>query len=168
MQVDRINIAILGSTNVGKSTLISVISSARPKIANYPFTTLVPNLGVVEFHKKKKVFCDIPGLIEGAYTGKGLGDQFLRHVKRSKVLIHMLDATSEHLEKDYLAIRNELEKFDKKLLKKPEIIVINKIDAVSDWKKKHAKFIKKYKPLAISAVSKKGIKELLGKIFKKN
>jgi len=155
------DVGIIGLPNAGKSTLISVISSARPEIADYPFTTIIPNLGVVEIYDKKLVFCDIPGLIEGAHAGKGLGDKFLRHVKRTGILLHLLDANSENIEKDYKTIRAELEKYDKKILDKKEIIAISKIDVVPDWKEKHKKFIAKYKPLAFSSITKEGLDEVL-------
>lgn len=161
------DVGIIGMPNVGKSTLISVISSARPEIADYPFTTLVPNLGVVEHNKKRKVFCDVPGLIEGAWQGKGLGDQFLKHIQRTKKLLHLLDATSEDLNKDYIMIRKELEKYDKSLAKKPEVIAINKIDANPEFSKKNKEFIKKYNPVLISAKTRKGIDALLEKVFEK-
>ncbi len=161
------DVGIIGMPNVGKSTLISQISSARPEIADYPFTTIIPNLGVVEFDGKRKVFCDVPGLIEGAYLGKGLGVQFLKHIQRTKVLLHILDATSENLEKDYKLIRNELIRYDKKLGLKKEIIAVNKIDLNLDWQKQNKRFILKHSPIAISSITKEGIDKLLKKVFEK-
>lgn len=167
------DVGIIGFPNVGKSTLITKISNARPKIANYAFTTLKPNLGVVSFKGKNFVVADIPGLIEGAHKGKGLGDEFLRHIERCRVLIHLLDASSENLKKDYLTINNELKLYSKNLAKKPQIIVINKIDLYP--KEEHIKILKekwekfppkiKQKPLLISAVSGEGLEELLNKII---
>ena len=158
------DVGIIGLPNSGKSTLLSVITKAKPKIANYNFTTLMPNLGVANYREKEFVICDIPGLIEGASKGKGLGDKFLKHIERTKILIHLLDATRSDLEKDYDQIQKELEDWNPKLLEKKQIIVINKIDAIPNFSKIHQKFIKKYHPQAISAVAKKGIDELLLKI----
>lgn len=123
-------VGIIGLPNAGKSTLLARISAARPKIADYPFTTLEPNLGVAQIDKKTFVVADIPGLIEGASDGKGLGVKFLRHVERTKLLWHLVDATSADPVKDYRTIRDELQKFSAALAKKPEIIVLNKIDAM--------------------------------------
>jgi len=126
------DVGIIGLPNAGKSTLISVISAARPKIADYPFTTLVPNLGVVQYGEGKSwVVADIPGLIEGAHRGEGLGHRFLKHVSRTRLLLHLLDASrireEEPLE-DWLAINRELGLFDPALAEKPQIVVANKID----------------------------------------
>ena len=154
------DVGLIGLPNAGKSTLISVISRARPKIANYPFTTLEPNLGVVKYRDKTFVVCDIPGLIEGAAEGKGLGDRFLRHVSRTKVLVHLIDSTSDDYNRDYKAVRNELGKFDKELLEKKEIIVLTK----SELRQSE---IKKFKYDAeISAVTSKNIDKLLSLILK--
>jgi len=163
------DVGIIGLPNVGKSTLLSRISSARPKIASYPFTTLVPNLGIVEIDNFSFVACDIPGLIEGAYQGKGLGDKFLRHIERCRVLIHLLDATSSDLAKDYRIIMKELKKFSEKLTKKPQIIAINKIDAIDRLKVKSLKLkikkeINKEEIFFISAVTGEGIKDLLYRV----
>ncbi len=159
------DVGLIGLPNAGKSTLLSRISSAKPKIANYPFTTLEPNLGVVRVDDEFSfTAADIPGLIEGASQGKGLGDKFLRHIKRTKVLVHLIDANSTSIESDYASIRKELEKFDPQLLKKPEIVVINKIDTTDQKTLKLSAKIKKLNPVFISAVSGKGIKELLYKI----
>ncbi len=160
------DVGIIGMPNAGKSTLISKISDSRPKIANYPFTTLEPNLGVVELHKKRLVFADVPGLIEGAGNGKGLGHKFLKHVERCIVLVHMLDGTDENLEKNFEIIENELKKFSTKLFKKKRIVVINKIDSSEKNKKNISKFSNSRKDVfQISAVSGEGLKELLIKIF---
>jgi GTP-binding protein len=124
-------VGIIGLPNAGKSTLISSLSAARPKIADYPFTTLVPNLGVV---KKPTgdgtVFADIPGLIEGASQGAGLGHDFLRHIERTRVLLHVIDATSEDVIGDYHTIQEELKAYRRGLEKRPQILALNKVDAV--------------------------------------
>lgn len=125
------DVGIIGVPNAGKSTLLSNISNAKPKIADYPFTTIVPNLGVVERDFERMVFADIPGLLEGASEGIGLGFEFLRHVKRTRVLVHVLDCTSENVLEEYDAIRNELFLFDEEVGDKPELVALNKVD-VSD------------------------------------
>ena len=117
--------------NAGKSSLLSVITKAKPKIANYPFTTLNPNLGVANYSNKEVTIADIPGLIEGAHEGIGLGDKFLRHIERCKILIHLMDITNENILENYLKIRKELSKYSNNLLKKKEIIVFNKIDMIN-------------------------------------
>lgn len=127
------DVGIIGLPSVGKSTLISVVSSAKPKIAEYEFTTLVPNLGVVEVHDRSFVMCDVPGLIEDASKGKGLGHQFLKHIERCAVLLHLLDAThGETVVKDYNTIRKELEAHSPALAEKTEVVVLNKIDVVDN------------------------------------
>jgi GTP-binding protein len=163
------DVGIIGLPNAGKSTLISVISAARPKIADYPFTTLVPNLGVVSYGESKSfVVADIPGLIEGAHRGEGLGHKFLKHVSRTRVLIHLLDA-SLVAEADPLAewraINRELELFDPELAAKPQIVVANKIDlpeareAAVLLKEKLASMSVPF--CAISAVTHEGLRELV-------
>lgn len=149
------DVGIIGLPNAGKSTLISAISHARPKVADYPFTTLEPVLGVASYDKKNIILADIPGLIEGASEGRGLGHKFLRHIERTKLLLHLIDSTSENPQKDYQTIRSELEKFSKDLSLKPEIIVLSKIDLVKTLPKMSKS------DLAISAATGKGIKELL-------
>ena len=126
------DVGIVGLPNSGKSSLLSVLTSAKPKIANYPFTTTNPNLGVSIYNNKEITLADIPGLIEGAHEGIGLGDKFLRHIERCKSLLHLVDITEENLLENYFKIRNELSKYSKKLLKKKEIIVLNKIDMLSN------------------------------------
>lgn len=126
------DVGLIGLPNAGKSTLISTISDAKPKIANYPFTTLSPVLGVVKYHDKSFIVADIPGLIEGASEGKGLGLTFLRHVKRTRVLVHLIDALSDDYARDYQTIRTELGKYDPEMLKKPEIVVISKGELITD------------------------------------
>ncbi len=126
------DVGLVGLPNAGKSTLLSVISNARPQIADYPFTTLVPNLGVVDMDKQTFLVADIPGLIEGAAEGKGLGDEFLRHVERTKVLIHLIDASSEDVAAAYKTIQNELKSYRVDLSALPQVIVLNKIDALDE------------------------------------
>ncbi len=122
---------IIGLPNAGKSSLLSKCTRAKPKIANYPFTTINPNLGVLNINHKEIVLADIPGLIEGSHKGIGLGDKFLRHIERCKVLIHLIDISEKDITENYLKIRNELSKYDKKILKKTEIIVFNKLDLIN-------------------------------------
>jgi GTP-binding protein len=124
------DVGIIGYPSVGKSSLIAAVSSARPKIADYPFTTLVPNLGVVGVADREFVLCDVPGLIEGASDGKGLGDKFLRHIERCGMLLHLLDVSRDDIVADYKAIRKELEAYSPTLAAKPEYVVLNKIDLV--------------------------------------
>ncbi|MBI2453438.1 GTPase ObgE [Candidatus Peregrinibacteria bacterium] len=169
------DIGLIGMPSVGKSTIISRISNARPKIADYPFTTLIPNLGVCDlalFDSKERdksfVIADIPGLIEGAHQGKGLGDEFLRHVSRTKVLIHILDANSSTLIQDYATIRHELEAYDKNLVKKEQLVVLNKIDLIDSellefLKKEIIKACPKLKNriFSVSAVSGSGIRDMV-------
>ena len=122
---------IIGLPNAGKSSLLSRCTRAKPKIANYPFTTINPNLGVLNMNHKEVILADIPGLIEGSHKGVGLGDKFLRHIERCKVLIHLIDISEKDIIGNYLKIRNELSKYDKSILKKREIVVFNKSDLVN-------------------------------------
>lgn len=124
-------VGIIGLPNAGKSTLISALSAARPKIADYPFTTLIPNLGVVRKPTGDgTVFADIPGLIEGASQGAGLGHDFLRHIERTRVLLHLIDATSDDVVRDYNTIQQELQAYGRGLVERPQVLALNKIDAV--------------------------------------
>ncbi len=125
------DVGIVGMPNSGKSSLLSVLTKAKPKIANYPFTTTNPNLGVTSYSDKEITIADIPGLIEGAHEGIGLGDKFLRHIERCKSLIHLIDVTENDILENYLKIRKELSKYSNSLLKKKEIIVFNKIDIIN-------------------------------------
>ena len=134
------DVGIIGFPNAGKSTLISRISAAKPKIASYPFTTLIPNLGVVHVDNRSFVACDIPGLIEGASTGKGLGDFFLKHIERCSILLHLLDASNARIDdtfepqrliENYRKLRHELENYSTVLAHKREYVVLNKIDLLS-------------------------------------
>lgn len=162
------DVGLVGLPNSGKSTLLSVLSNARPKIADYEFTTLEPNLGVLKVGDKHLVIADIPGLIEGASEGKGLGIQFLRHIERTKVLIHLIMAnggTAGEIYKKYLVIRGELKNFGANLEEKKEIVVLSKIDLVdSSLVTKAVKYFKKKKInlLPISAATGAGVKKLIG------
>jgi GTP-binding protein len=122
------DIGIIGLPNAGKSSLLAAITRARPKIASYPFTTLDPNLGVSFYGDKEVTLADIPGLVEGAHKGIGLGDKFLRHIERCKILLHLIDLSEENLQENYLKIRKELSQYDSILGKKKEIIIFNKSD----------------------------------------
>lgn len=160
------DIGLLGFPNVGKSTLLSVISDARPKIANYHFTTLTPNLGVVKHYDTNFVVADIPGLIEGAADGAGLGHEFLRHIERVRLLVHLVDISgSEERDplEDYKIIRNELKNYSKKLFELPEIIVANKCDLIEENNEKIAQ-LESYtgkEVLKISAATTEGVKKLV-------
>ena len=166
------DVGLVGLPNAGKSTLITSVSNARPEIANYPFTTLIPNLGVVDIHDSSLLFADIPGLIRGASLGKGLGDEFLRHIERTKVLVHLIDANSEQIETDYKVIREELSAYKIDLSQKPFVVALNKIDSLSDEQiEKQLKILKKAvgknaKVIKISALSRLNIKPLLEEIYK--
>lgn len=169
------DVGLVGFPNVGKSTLLSRVTNAQPKIANYHFTTLNPNLGVVDFEDGGFVIADIPGLIEGASEGIGLGHEFLRHIERTKVMIHMVDAASvegrDPIE-DIRAINKELEAYNPKLLEKPQVIAANKIDAIYEGENEIIQKLREtFEPegievYPISAVSGKGVKELLYEVKK--
>ena len=124
------DVGIIGLPNAGKSSFLSRCTRAKPKIANYPFTTINPNLGVLNINHKEIVLADIPGLIEGSHKGIGLGDKFLRHIERCKTLIHLIDISEKDILGNYLKIKSELSKYDKKILKKTEIIIFNKLDLI--------------------------------------
>lgn len=126
------NVGLVGLPNAGKSTFLSVTTRAKPKISDYPFTTLIPQLGVAKIHDKDFIIADIPGLIEGAHKGKGLGDKFLAHIERCQVLIHLIDISQPDLVSTYEQIRNEMTLYCKELSDKPEVIVFNKTDLVDD------------------------------------
>ena len=164
------DIGIVGMPNSGKSSLLSVLTSAKPKIANYPFTTINPNLGVTNYNNKEITLADIPGLIEGAHEGIGLGDKFLRHIERCKNILHLIDITDDNLLENYSKVRKELVKYSKKLTKKREIIVFNKIDMVSDQEinKKIDIFAKKIKKkiYPISALKHKGLTTIKRELIK--
>lgn len=126
------DVGLVGLPNAGKSTFLSVVSSAKPEVANYPFTTLTPHLGVADFDKTSLLIADIPGLIEGAAKGKGLGHQFLRHVERTGVLLHLIDGYSNDIVKDYKTIKNELKAYSKDLADRPEVVAITKTEGLDD------------------------------------
>jgi GTP-binding protein len=156
---------LVGLPNAGKSTFLAATSAARPKIADYPFTTLTPQLGVVEIDGREFVLADIPGLIEGAHEGTGLGDRFLGHIERCRVLLHLVDGTGEHAGKDYKTVRAEVEAYGGGLVDKPEIVALSKIDAMTPEQiKEQAARLKracKKTPLLLSAHSRKGVPEAL-------
>jgi len=164
------DVGLVGVPNAGKSSLLAAVTNATPKIANYPFTTLEPNLGVVELaHDKTMVLADIPGLIEGAHMGVGLGFEFLRHIQRTRVIVHLLDGLSEDPLSDYSQINSEMALFDEKLADKPQIVTLNKIDLpmVSE---KLAEIQAGFKKLGvtifpISAVAQTNVKELMWQVF---
>lgn len=161
------DVGLIGYPSVGKSTLISVVSNARPKIAEYPFTTLQPNLGLVGVGEESFVLADLPGLIENAHQGFGLGIRFLKHIERCRVFIHVLDLTREDPYDDYLKINYELEMYDDVLLKRPQIIVANKIDMPETAAKLEMLKKKIAKPIiAISALQKKETNKLMFKALK--
>ncbi|HRV76157.1 MAG: GTPase ObgE [Candidatus Nomurabacteria bacterium] len=163
------DVGLVGMPNAGKSTFLASVTKAKPKIADYPFTTLIPNLGIATVDKKGIVIADIPGLIKGASSGKGLGIQFLKHIERSKVILHFVDFWSDDTSDSYLTIRRELKSYSKLLADKPEIISFTKVDGIDDIevKKKIAEFKKetklgtKVKIYAISSVAHIGTEELL-------
>jgi GTP-binding protein len=168
------DVGIVGLPNAGKSTLLSIISNAKPEIANYPFTTLHPNLGVVDIDKNHSLlFADIPGLIEGASKGKGLGDEFLRHVERTSTLVHLIDFYSEDILADYKTIQKELKEYQVDLSKLPQVVALTKVEGV-DKKEVEQKIkllkkeVKRGTPvLAISGPSGEGVKGLLRETWKK-
>ncbi|GAB4534416.1 MAG: GTPase ObgE [Pleurocapsa sp.] len=163
-------VGIIGLPNAGKSTLIAALSSARPKIANYPFTTLVPNLGVVRKPTGDgTVFADIPGLIEGASEGIGLGHEFLRHIERTRVLLHLIDVTADDPIVDYQTIQQELKAYGRGLAERPQIIAFNKIDAVDaetlELVTRELQELTTAPIFTISAVTRKGLDDLLQHIW---
>jgi GTPase len=161
---------LVGLPNAGKSTFLAATTAARPKIADYPFTTLYPGLGVVRADDREFVLADIPGLIEGAHEGLGLGDRFLGHVERCRVLLHLVDATCEHAGKAYKTVRGELEAYGNGIEDKHEIVALSKIDALDkETLKKQMERLKRasgQKPILVSAVSGEGVPEALRILLK--
>ncbi len=166
---------LIGLPNAGKSTFLASCTAAKPKIADYPFTTLSPGLGVVRLGAPQDgvefVLADIPGLIEGAHEGHGLGDRFLGHVERTKILLHLIDATADDVVASYKTIRKELKAYGNGLIEKPEIIALNKCDALSpdeikDKMAKLKKVAKKTPVYPISAATQQGVKDILWELFK--
>jgi GTP-binding protein len=160
------DVGVIGLPNAGKSTLLAAISAARPKVADYPFTTLTPHLGVVDLGPNQRfIVADVPGLIEGASLGAGLGTRFLGHVERTKVLIHMIDATLEDPAAAWRTIRSELTAYGAGLAEKPELVALNKIDAIDEdvlaAKIRSLAGACGEDPFAISAVSSSGVRQLL-------
>jgi len=161
---------IIGLPNAGKSTFLSAVSRAKPKIADYPFTTLIPNLGVINIYDNEFVMADIPGLIEGAHEGYGLGTRFLGHVERTSVLLHLIDMTQDDIVGAYKTVRDELEAYGGNLAEKPEVIALNKMDALGqelaeDQRNILSKSIRK-KVHILSAVSGEGVENILGEIWR--
>ena len=163
------DIGIIGLPNAGKSSLLASFTNANPKIANYQFTTLNPNLGVASYDDKEITIADIPGLVEGAHKGTGLGTQFLKHIERCKTLLHLIDITSEDLKKSYQQVKNELKKYSNKLIKKKELIVLNKIDLIDEKEVNY--IIKDFKKntksevIAISTFNKTSVSKIKSKLL---
>ena len=163
------DIGIIGLPNAGKSSLLASLTSANPKIANYKFTTLNPNLGVAMYDDKEITLADIPGLIEGAHTGTGLGIKFLKHIERCKTLLHLIDITEEDLVKSYKQVRDELKKYSKDLLKKEELVVFNKVDLIEEnqIKKKISIFREEIDKnvISMSTLDKKTVSDIKSKLI---
>lgn len=160
------DVGLIGLPNAGKSTLLAASSNARPKIADYPFTTLYPNLGLVGIDEDEFIMADIPGLISGAHEGRGLGDRFLGHIERCAVLLHLIDGLSSNITKDFAEIRKELNAYARDLNTKPILVALNKVDAMDEKtrikaRKQLEKIIDKDKIFELSGISGEGVKELL-------
>jgi len=156
------DIGLVGKPNVGKSTLLARLTSARPKVGAYPFTTLRPHLGVLDYHDRTVVLADIPGLIEGAHSGKGLGHEFLRHIERTKVLVCMLDASCADFGGELESLRRELRLYDVDLTDKPYVVALNKVDLLPESEVRALKREAKFFP--VSAVTGYGLKDLVGRM----
>ena len=168
------DVALVGKPNVGKSTLLSVISNAKPKIADYEFSTLSPNLGVVKIFDDSFVVADIPGLIDGASEGAGLGHEFLAHIERTRLVVHVIDASGYYgndIVEDYKTINNELKKYNEKLAKLPQIVVFTKLDLIEDIDEKIKYFKSKIKDnveiVPISSITRKNVDDLVKKVYGK-
>ena len=163
------DIGIIGLPNSGKSSLLAAITNANPKIANYHFTTLNPNLGIASYDDKEITIADIPGLVEGAHKGTGLGIQFLKHIERCKSLLHMIDVTNDDLKKSYKQIKNELKRYNAKLSKKKELVVLNKVDLIDNNKVKRIikEFSKNTKSevITLSTLRKKSVSQIKAKLI---
>ena len=163
------DIGIIGLPNAGKSSLLAAITNANPKIANYQFTTLNPNLGVASYDDKEVTIADIPGLVEGAHKGIGLGTQFLKHIERCKSLLHMIDITNENLKKSYKQIKDELKNYSTKLVKKRELVVLNKTDLIEEGEvKKIVEYFSKNiksEVIVLSTLDKKSISKIKAKLI---
>ena len=163
------DIGIIGLPNAGKSSLLAAITNANPKIANYQFTTLNPNLGVASYDNKEVTIADIPGLVEGAHKGIGLGTQFLKHIERCKSLLHMIDITNENLKKSYKQIKDELKNYSTKLVKKRELVVLNKTDLIEEGEvKKIVEYFSKNiksEVIVLSTLDKKSISKIKAKLI---
>jgi GTP-binding protein len=161
---------LVGLPNAGKSTFLATVTAARPKIADYPFTTLHPGLGVARVDAREFVIADIPGLIEGAHEGHGLGDRFLGHVERCRVLLHLVDGTCEHAGRAYKVIRKELEAYGGDLADKPEIVALSKVDALTPEmlkdQKARLKRASKSEPILLSSASGRNVQETLRALLK--
>lgn len=164
------DVGLIGLPNAGKSTLLSVVSNAKPEIANYPFTTIIPNLGVVDVDDMALLFADIPGLIEGASGGRGLGDEFLRHVERTQILVHLIDAYQDNIVEAYQTVSEEIKAYKADMSSKPQIVVLSKIDGLDkEIVKDRLQELKPLMPkgtklMAISSKSGQGIKDLLREV----
>ena len=163
------DIGIIGLPNAGKSSLLAALTNANPKIANYKFTTLNPNLGVTKYDNKEITIADIPGLVEGAHKGTGLGIKFLKHIERCKSLLHLIDITNDDLKKSYQQIKNELKSYSTKLFKKKELVILNKVDLID--KKDLKKMIKEFSKntnsevLTLTTFEKKSVSKIKSKLI---